>query len=250
MKIARLRSNNEIFYAMIKNGKVYPMKGLPYQGVELDGRELDIDNLQYLAPVEPDKIVAVGLNYAKHAKEMKEDLPENPIIFIKPNTTVVGPTDGIFYPGISQRVDYEAELAVVIGKTCKDIKEEEAADYIFGYTCLNDVTARDLQKKDGQWTRAKSFDTFCPIGPCIETEYDWKGKSIKSVLNGEIKQDGNTASLIFEIEKLISFISSVMTLKPGDVIATGTPAGIGPMQKGDTIEIMIEGLDTLRNTVI
>lgn len=250
MQIARLQLNNESFYAVVKGSKAYPIKGLPYDGIETDGRELDLQNLRLLAPAEPSKVVAVGLNYADHAKELNQDLPEDPVIFIKPVTTVIAPRDGIVYPATTQRVDYEAELAVVIGKTCKNVKEDEAAQYIFGYTCLNDVTARDLQKKDGQWTRAKSFDTFCPLGPVIETEYNYKGRSIKSILNGEVKQNGNTNDLIFGIEKLISFISSVMTLLPGDIIATGTPPGIGPMYKGDQIEIVIEGLGTLQNTVI
>jgi 2-keto-4-pentenoate hydratase/2-oxohepta-3-ene-1,7-dioic acid hydratase in catechol pathway len=211
---------------------------------------LPLSAVRLMAPSEPTKIVAVGINYAGHAGEMKHDLPENPILFIKPPTSAIGHMQDIVYPAGATRVDFEAELGVVIGKVCKNVREKDALEYVFGYCALNDVTERDMQKKDGQWTRAKSFDTFCPFGPYIETEFDWKGKSIKSVLNGKVMQQSNTDHLIFGVEKLISFISSVMTLKPGDVIATGTPSGIGPMQKGDVIEIAVEEIETLKNTVV
>lgn len=225
------------------------LKCAPYETIIEDGRELDMAEITLLAPCEPSKIVAVGVNYSAHADEMKHNLPENPLLFIKPSTAVIGPNETIHYPKNATRVDFEAELGVVIGKICKDVEEEKAADFIFGFTCLNDVTERDMQKKDGQWTRAKGFDTFCPIGPTIDTAFSWKGKGIKSVLNGQTMQDSNTDNLIFGVEKLVSFISCVMTLNPGDVIATGTPSGIGPMQKGDVIEVTIEGLATLINTV-
>lgn len=249
MKIARSRYGEEVFYCMLQGELVKPLKGEPYGGIQPDGRELKAGDVKLLAPAVPGKIVAVGLNYANHANEMKEELHADPVLFIKPATSVLDPCGTIVRPPSSARVDYEAELALVIGRVCKDVSEEEAGEYIFGYTCLNDVTARDLQKKDGQWTRAKGFDTFCPFGPHIETEYDWRNKRVQSVLNGEIKQDSDTSHLIFSPEKLVSFISSVMTLLPGDVIATGTPAGIGPMQSGDTIEIVVEGIGTLINLV-
>jgi 2-keto-4-pentenoate hydratase/2-oxohepta-3-ene-1,7-dioic acid hydratase in catechol pathway len=171
------------------------------------------------------------------------------VLFLKPPTALIAHGQAIRWPAASQQVDYEAELAVVIGRTCKNVSAEDAPAYIFGYTALNDVTARDLQKSDGQWTRAKSFDTFCPVGPYIDTDYDSAGRRVQSVLNGEVKQNGATDDMLFSPAQLVSFISECMTLLPGDIIATGTPEGIGPMRRGDVIEIRIEGLDTLRNSV-
>jgi 2-keto-4-pentenoate hydratase/2-oxohepta-3-ene-1,7-dioic acid hydratase in catechol pathway len=189
------------------------------------------------------------LNYRDHAEEMKVTLPQEPLLFIKPSTSVIGPGDAIIYPKMSKRVDYEAELAVVIGKAAKKVSEERAADYILGYTCLNDVTARDLQPQNGQWTTAKGFDTFAPIGPWIVTDIDPHHLDVSSYLNGERRQHSNTKNLIFGPRQLVSFISRVMTLLPGDVIATGTPSGIGPMAIGDKIEVVIEGIGTLSNDV-
>lgn len=249
MKIARVQKGNEAFYAALENGVFRRIAGLPYEGITFTGETYPPDTVKLLAPAEPTKVVAVGLNYAKHAGEMKEALPESPILFIKPATAVLAPEGNIAYPRASQRVDYEAELAVIIGKTCKNVTVDDAGSYIFGYTALNDITARDLQKKDGQWTRAKSFDTFCPFGPYIDTDYDPRGRRVQSVLNGEVRQDGNTRDMIFDVYQLIAFISECMTLNPGDVIATGTPEGIGPMQPGDMIEIKIEGLEPLQNHV-
>ncbi len=196
------------------------------------------------------KIILVGLNYRDHARELKMPIPKNPIIFLKPPTTLIGNLDKIIYPKQSKRIDYEAELALVIKKTCRNIKPQEAKKYILGYTCLNDVTARDLQKIDGQWTRAKSFDSFCPIGPWIETDLDPSKLQIRCWLNNKLKQDSSTAQLIFPVEKLVSFISSIMTLYPGDVISTGTPSGVGPMQPGDRVEVEIEGIGKLTNQVV
>lgn len=193
----------------------------------------------------PTKIICVGLNYKDHAKELNMPLPEEPILFMKPISSLIGPEDSIIYPKMSKRVDYEAELAIII----KNIEENEVMDYIEGFTCLNDVTARDLQKKDGQWTRAKSFDTFCPIGPKVVKGINPNNVKIQSFLNGELKQDSNTSNFIFKVEELVSFISKIMTLTPRDIIATGTPSGIGPMKKDDIIEIKIEGIGTLRNYV-
>lgn len=197
----------------------------------------------------PTKIVCVGLNYISHTKEMNEPLPEEPILFLKPTTALIGPEDNIVYPEMSSRVDYEAELAIIIKDKIKNIKEADVMKHIDGFTCLNDITARDLQKKDGQWTRAKGFDTFCAVGPSIVRDINPNNVKIQSFLNGELKQDSNTSNFIFNVEQLVSFISKVMTLMPGDIIATGTPSGIGPMEKGDTIEIKIEGIGTLRNYV-
>ncbi|MCF7879095.1 MAG: fumarylacetoacetate hydrolase family protein [Candidatus Omnitrophica bacterium] len=198
----------------------------------------------------PEKIILVGLNYKDHAKEMKMEIPAEPIIFLKPTSALIKNGDKIIYPEGIKRLDYEAELAVVIKKQAKNIPVEAAKDYILGYTCLNDITARDLQKKDGQWTRAKSFDSFCPVGPHIETDLDPHAINIQSYLNGELKQDSNTSNFIFSVDFLISFISKIMTLKPADIISTGTPAGIGPMQKGDQVEVVIEGIGTLKNRVV
>jgi 2-keto-4-pentenoate hydratase/2-oxohepta-3-ene-1,7-dioic acid hydratase in catechol pathway len=249
MKIARVQKDGEVFYAALDKGVFKRIAGLPYDGIQFTGETYASDSVTLLAPAEPSKVVAVGLNYAKHAGEMKEALPENPILFIKPSTAVLAPGGAIVYPKAAGRVDYEAELGVVIAKTCKGVSAEAAKEYIFGYTALNDVTARDLQKKDGQWTRAKGFDTFCPFGPYVDTDYDPRGRQVQSVLSGEVKQDGTTADMIYDVYSLVAFISSVMTLLPGDVIATGTPEGIGPMQRGDTIEIKVAGLEPLVNTV-
>ena len=200
-------------------------------------------------PQQPTKIVLVGLNYRDHAEELEMPLPDEPILFLKPPTALLGPEDCIIYPEQAQRVDYEAELAVVMKDTCKNIAPDEVMDFVDGFTCLNDVTARDLQRKDVQWTRAKSFDTFCPVGPRIVKDIEPNNVKIQSLLNGDLKQDSSTSNFIFSVEELVSFVSYVMTLKPGDIIATGTPSGIGAMQRGDTIEIKIEGIGTLRNYV-
>jgi len=210
----------------------------------------DLNKVNILPPCVPTKIVCVGLNYKDHAEEMKSKVPEDPKLFIKPNTAIIGHEDTIVYPDhMSERVDYEGELAVVMGKRAKKVDVDEALDYVFGYTCLNDVTARDLTAKDGQYTRGKGFDTFAPFGPFIETELDPTNLHISTYLNNEIKQSSNTSMQIFSVPTLISFISNVMTLLPGDVISTGTPSGIGPMKKGDTVEVHIEGIGILRNHV-
>jgi 2-keto-4-pentenoate hydratase/2-oxohepta-3-ene-1,7-dioic acid hydratase in catechol pathway len=193
--------------------------------------------------------VCIGKNYADHAAEMDSEVPSEPIIFMKPNTSVIGPSETIVWPRMSQRVDYEAELAIVISRICKEVPAEKAKDVIYGYTLANDVTARDLQKIDGQWTRAKGFDTFCPLGPWIETEFAPDTQKITATLNGEIKQSSVLSEMIFKVPQIIEFVTNVMTLLPGDVILTGTPAGIGPMPAGSSISISIDGLGTLTNKV-
>ena len=197
----------------------------------------------------PSKIVAVGRNYAEHAKELGNDTPAEPIIFLKPSTAVLAPGGTIVRPAISQRVDHEGELAIVIGAIAKNVRAAYWRSVVQGFTCANDVTARDLQKKDVQFTRAKSFDTFCPLGPHIETELDPSRLHIQTRLNGVVKQDGNTEQMVFKCDFLIEFITAVMTLLPGDVILTGTPAGVGPLNAGDVVEVEIEGIGTLRNDV-
>ncbi len=198
----------------------------------------------------PTKIIAVGLNYKDHADEMDVKVPEEPIIFMKPSTSVIGHKEKIILPKISKRVDYEGELAVVIGKKCKNIEPEEVEDYILGYTCFNDVTARDLQAKDVQYTRAKSFDTFAPLGPWIENEVDPTNLEIKTYLNDRVVQHSNTKNMVFDAFFLVSYISRIMTLLPGDIIATGTPSGVGPMQNGDVVKVEIEGIGTLENYAV
>jgi 2-keto-4-pentenoate hydratase/2-oxohepta-3-ene-1,7-dioic acid hydratase in catechol pathway len=218
-------------------------------GIISGGEELALEDVQLLPPCQPTKIVCVGLNYAEHAQELKMEIPEEPVIFLKPPSATSGPGGQIVYPASSQQVDYEGELGVVIGKRCKDVSEKDAEKYILGYTCFNDVTARDLQRKDGQWTRAKSFDTFASFGPWIAT-IDPAHVDIQTRVNGKTVQKSNTFDLIFEVPELVEFISGVMTLEPGDVIATGTPPGVGPLQKGDVVEVEIEGIGVLKNSVI
>ncbi|WP_457550470.1 fumarylacetoacetate hydrolase family protein [Archaeoglobus sp.] len=228
-------------------------KGEIYEGYfEVDGGKVvidgyEIEDYRFLPPVKPTKIVCVGLNYIDHAEELNMEIPEEPIIFLKPPSAVIGHEDLIVLPKISKRVDYEGEIAVVIGRRCKNVKKDDALDYVLGYTCFNDVTARDLQSKDGQWTRAKSFDTFAPIGPYIVTEMLEKLK-IETRLNGRVVQKSDTSNLIFDIPTLIELVSNVMTLEKGDVIATGTPAGVGMLKSGDVVEVEVNGI-TLRNYV-
>jgi 2-keto-4-pentenoate hydratase/2-oxohepta-3-ene-1,7-dioic acid hydratase in catechol pathway len=220
-----------------------------------DGEQCDIAvaGVKLLSPTQPSKIICVGRNYAEHAKELKHEVPTSPLIFLKPASAVIGPEQQIRRPhALSQRVDHEGELGVVVGRRCYALSEnEDVRSYILGYTCVNDVTARDLQNKDGQWTRAKGFDTFCPIGPVVSTDLDpWKGVKVQTKLNGQPRQDGNTSQFIFSLDLIIRYIASVMTMEPGDVIATGTPAGVGPMQAGDVVEVSVEGVGTLRNPVV
>lgn len=228
------------------------LKGDPlYAGIEFTGEKIPLDDVRLLAPVIPrSKVVCVGKNYAAHAAEMGSAAPTEPLLFLKPNTSVIGPGEPIFYPEQSNEVHFEGELAVVIGRICRDISPTDAPKVIFGYTIANDVTARDLQAADGQWTRAKGFDSFCPLGPWIETDLDAEAVSVRTELNGQLKQDGNTRDLIHSIPDLIAHISSIMTLLPGDVILTGTPEGVGPMEVGDDVSVTIEGIGTLSNRVV
>jgi len=249
MRIVRFRKGSDTYYGIVEGGIVNELKGDIFSRYERTGRKYPIDELKILAPCEPTKIVALGLNYRSHAEELRMKLPDEPLLFLKPSTSVIGPDEDIIYPPMSHRIDYEAELGVVIGEETKGVSEDKAKEYILGYTCFNDVTARDLQKKDKQFTRSKGFDTFAPIGPWIEMELDPTNLKVESYLNGELKQSGTTADLMFSVYQLVSFISKVMTLLPGDVIATGTPAGIGSMKVGDTIEIVIERIGTLRNRI-
>ncbi|MCL2687735.1 MAG: fumarylacetoacetate hydrolase family protein [Methanobrevibacter sp.] len=209
-----------------------------------------IEDIVFAPPVEPSKIICIGLNYKDHAKELDMELPDEPKIFLKPPSSVIACGEDIVYPSMSNEVDYEGELAIVISKKCRNIQASETHSYIGGYTIINDVTARDLQRKDEQWTRAKSFDTFAPIGPFIETEMDPNNQNISLKINGNIKQNSNTKNMVFSVFELVEFISNIMTLNPGDIIATGTPPGVGSMQKGDTVEIAIEDIGVLENKLV
>jgi len=221
-----------------------------YAGVFPEDDRFSIDDVRLLAPVIPrSKVVCVGKNYADHAAEMGGEVPSEPIIFIKPNTSVIGPNEIIQWPSTSERIDHEAELAVVISKICKEVPREKAQDVIFGYTLANDVTARDLQKKDGQWSRAKGFDTFCPLGPWIDTEFKPGSQLVTAQVDGELKQSAPLSDMVFNVPFIIEFVTKVMTLLPGDVILTGTPSGIGPMNAGGEVVVSIEGLGSLRNRV-
>jgi 2-keto-4-pentenoate hydratase/2-oxohepta-3-ene-1,7-dioic acid hydratase in catechol pathway len=253
MRIVRFELTGRTGYGILEGEKIVVLWSTPYDdGLKNTvGEIMSLPAVKLLAPCEPTKIVALGLNYRDHAAEFGHPLPDEPLIFMKPASAVIGPDDDIVYPAMTRRIDYEAELAVVIGRTCRHVREEEIRNYILGYTCINDVTARDLQKKDGQFTRAKGFDTFAPLGPWIETEIpDPDNLAVEAYLNGERRQHSNTKHMIFGVAAQVAFISRIMTLLPGDVIATGTPSGIGPMQPGDVVEIRVEGIGTLKNQVV
>ena len=266
MRIARFTTGEEPSYGVVtgeldelgqpdEDAVVVALAGDPlYVGLKLLDQEHRLSDVRLLAPGLPrSKVVGIGRNYAAHAAELGHDLPEEPLMFLKPNTSVVGPDDPVYYPPQTQDLHYEGELAVVIGRICRDVPPEQATDVIHGYTIANDVTARDLQRKDGQFTRAKGFDSFCPLGPWIETDLDPQtfidGVALQTYVNGDVVQDGSTADMIFDVPTLVAHVSSVMTLLPGDVILTGTPEGVGPMQVGDEVEIFVEGLGTLTNKV-
>jgi len=249
MKIARFLHKGKERFGVVEGDHVQAAEGDMFGQFHRTRQGYALEQVKLLPPVMPSKIVAIGLNYKDHAAEVKFDLPEEPLIFLKPASAVIGHLDPIIYPAIARRVDYEGELGIVIGKEAKGVAEETADEFILGYTCFNDVTARDLQGKDGQWTRAKGFDTFAPLGPWIETEIDTACLRLETFLNGERKQSSDTSYLIFPPRGLVSFISRIMTLYPGDCIATGTPSGIGPMNVGDTVEVRIEGIGGLVNTV-
>jgi 2-keto-4-pentenoate hydratase/2-oxohepta-3-ene-1,7-dioic acid hydratase in catechol pathway len=266
VRIARFTTGDEPLFGIVTgdldeygqpdpDAQIVALAGDPiYAGINPLDQTHRLADVRLLAPVIPrSKVVAIGKNYADHAAEMDSELPPEPLMFLKPNTSVIGPGDPIVYPRQSENVHYEGELAIVIGRICKDVPLERAADVIYGWTIANDVTARDLQHSDGQWSRAKGFDTFCPLGPWIETELTLDevkaGLRVQTFLEGEVKQDGNTRDLIFDVPTIIAHISAAMTLLPGDVILTGTPAGVGPMEAGQEVEISIERLGALTNPV-
>ena len=273
MRIARFAKGGEVAYGVVGEAQadgagaarpvpgagglsvIAELRGHPFSpgkgGVQFTGATFPLDDVRLLAPVLPSKVVAVGRNYADHAREMGSEPPAEPVLFLKPSTAVVGHGDPIAYPvKLTQRVDYEGELAVIIGRLCREVPAAQAAEVIFGYTCANDVTARDLQARDGQWTRAKGFDTFCPLGPWIETDADPADLELTTAVNGEVRQQARTSQLLYDVPALVEYVSTVMTLLPGDVLLTGTPAGVGPLEDGDEVSVTIENVGSLRNTVV
>lgn len=236
-------------FGWIYQDRVGPVEGDPfseYRRLEVD---IPLSDVSLLAPVMPGKIICVGRNYVEHAREHEAPVPEWPMLFLKPPSSVIGPDDAIHLPPQSEQVEHEVELAVIIGKTARWIQPEDAYLHIFGYSIGNDVTARDLQKRDGQWTRSKGFDTFCPLGPWIETDLDASDVLLSCRVNGELRQMSSTREMVFTVQQLVAFISTIMTLVPGDVILTGTPAGVGPLEEGDTVECTAEGIGTLTNRI-
>ena len=252
MRIARVSIEDQPQYGVVEGDEIALVTGDPlFSPIQPTGRRVPLDEIRLLAPVIPrSKVVAVGKNYADHAAEMGGEVPSSPLIFFKPNTAVIGPDDPIVLPSWSDEVAYEGELAVIIGRICKDVPVERVSEVVLGYTAANDVTARDAQRSDGQWARAKGFDASCPLGPWIDTTFEPEAAQIITRVNGEVRQDGNTADMVRKIPELISFISSAFTLLPGDVILTGTPAGVGALNHGDRVEVEIAGLGTLGNPVL
>ena len=236
-------------YGLWEKGSIRLYEGSPFAGGQPGSQTVDPNQARLLAPCQPSKIVAVGRNYAEHAAEFNNPLPEEPLIFLKPPTSIIAPGQEIVRPAVAQRVDHESELGVVIGRQCHGVSQAEALDYVLGYTCLNDVTERVLQRKDVQFTRGKGFDTFCPLGPVIALDLDPADLTIRCLVNGQVRQASRTASMIFPVAKLVSFISEVMTLLPGDVIATGTPEGVGPLVDGDEVTVEVQGIGRLVNPV-
>ncbi|MBX6390320.1 MAG: fumarylacetoacetate hydrolase family protein [Frankia sp.] len=256
MRIARFSDGAEPVFGVVEGSVergeavVSVLEPHPFGPFRFTGVRRPLGEVRLLAPVLPSKVLAVGKNYADHVREMGGDAPpERPVLFLKPSTSVIGPGDAIVHPDPTSRMDYEGELAIVIGRLCRDVPAERAMSVVLGYTCANDVTMRDQQRADGQWTRAKGHDTFCPLGPWIETDLDPSAAEIRTTLDGEVRQSATTASMIHKIPELIAYMSSAMTLLPGDVLLTGTPAGVGPMRPGQTVAVTVDGVGTLTNPV-
>jgi len=251
MRIAKFQAGDKLAWGLVDGPELVVFRGHPlFQGYETTGERYALKDVTLLPPILPtSKIVCIGKNYADHAAEMGGEVPAEPLIFLKPTTSVIGPEEQIVLPEISKQVDYEGELAIVIGEVAKNVTMEESGDYIWGYTVANDVTARDIQNIDGQWTRAKGFDTFCPIGPWIETEFSPDWHILETKVDGETRQQASIDSLIHKVPRIIQHVSQAMTLLPGDIILTGTPAGIGPITSGQTVEVSIEGIGVLTNPV-
>lgn len=261
MRICRVAVGDELFFGVLEGlddrgepgaGTVIALlDGHPFGELIPDGRLVRYEDVRLVAPVLPSKVVAVGKNYLDHIREVGlGEAPPEPLIFLKPSTSVIGPGEPIELPWQSDHVEHEAELAIVIGRVCREVPRERVADVILGYTCANDVTARDLQTRDGQWARAKGFDTFCPLGPWIETDFTWEDTSIRCEVDDELRQDGNTADMLFDVATVVEAVSAVMTLLPGDVILTGSPSGTKPIKAGDTVTVRIDGIGALTNPVV
>jgi 2-keto-4-pentenoate hydratase/2-oxohepta-3-ene-1,7-dioic acid hydratase in catechol pathway len=249
VRIARFSFEDEVDFGAVEGDEIAPITGHPFGPFTFTGYRYPISDVRLLAPVIPSKVVAVGKNYADHAREMGGEAPAGPVIFLKPSTAVIGSGDPIQYPASSSQVDFEGELAIVIGRLCRDVPANRAASVILGYTCANDVTARDQQSVDGQWARAKGYDSFCPLGPWITTNVDPSDLELVTTVNGAERQRGRTSDMIHSVPALVEFVSHVMTLLPGDIILTGTPAGVGPLQVGDVATVEIEGIGALTNHV-
>ena len=250
MRIARFSAGGDVSFGVVEGDEVAALTSHPFGPLSFTGDRHPVSGVRLLAPVIPSKVVAIGKNYADHAREMGAEPPAAPVMFLKPSTAVVGHGDPIARPPSVGRLDYEGELAVVISRLCRDVPAERALDVVLGYTCANDVTARDQQQTDGQWSRAKGYDSFCPLGPWVETELDPAATRVTTTLNGDVKQDAKTDLLLHDVPTLIAYVSAVMTLLPGDVLLTGTPAGVGPMEVGDEVSVTIDGVGTLTNTVV
>jgi 2-keto-4-pentenoate hydratase/2-oxohepta-3-ene-1,7-dioic acid hydratase in catechol pathway len=250
MQIVRFRAAGKTRYGVLEGPSVVEYSGTPWSVFRRGRRRYPLRQVVLLAPTLPSKIVAVGLNYRDHAAEMGAPIPDEPRIFLKPPSAIIGPDDPIVLPPQSTRVEHEAELAVVLKKRCRNVPVERVRDYVLGYTCLNDVTARDLQARDRGPTRAKAFDTFCPLGPCIATDIEPNAVTVEAFVNGVVRQSGSTKDFVFPVEDVVARVSEIMTLLPGDVIATGTPAGVGPLSPGDRVEIRIDGIGALKNPVV
>jgi 2-keto-4-pentenoate hydratase/2-oxohepta-3-ene-1,7-dioic acid hydratase in catechol pathway len=248
MRLVRFRFGDRIATGVVEGDAVRALAGTFFENPLPSGDEIPLDDVRLLAPILPSKVVCVGKNYAAHASEFGGEVPEEPLIFLKPSTSVSGPGDPIPLLPISHRVDYEGELAVVIGRIARNVRSEEAFRYILGYTCGNDVTLRDLQKKDDQWARAKGFDGSCPLGPWIQTELDPNDVHLETRVNGEVRQSATTSDMVFGVATIIEFVTEFMTLLPGDVIMTGTPEGVGKLEPGDKVEVEIDGIGVLTNT--
>jgi len=251
MKIVRMKAGDDIAYGVADAEGVVVYKGSPFVAWEPTETVVPWHSVSLLSPVIPTKVLCVGKNYEDHVDEMDGEIPEEPLIFMKPATSVIGPNAAVVHPRISNEVHHEAELAVVISRPARNIKAEDASRYIFGYTAANDVTARDLQAKDAQWTRAKGFDTFCPLGPAIETELDpLERLAVICKVNGEVRQAGFTSDMVFGVAEILEYITAFMTLLPGDVVLTGTPSGVSKVEPGDVMEVEIDGIGTLTNRVV
>ncbi|MDO9485354.1 MAG: fumarylacetoacetate hydrolase family protein [Actinomycetota bacterium] len=260
MRICRVAVDDELFFGVLEgldaNGDpgegtvIALLDGHPFGELVPDGRLVRYADVRLVAPVLPSKIVAIGKNYLDHIRETGlGEAPAEPLMFLKPSTSVIGPGELIELPWQSEHVEHEGELAIVIGRVCREVPRERVHEVIFGYTCANDVTARDLQKRDGQWARAKGFDTFCPLGPWIETEFNWEHTAIQCHVNGDLRQDGNTTDMLFDVATVVEAVTAVMTLLPGDVILTGSPAGTKPIKAGDSVTVRIDGIGALTNPV-